>query len=118
MPTNRALLREARKLSRNPQLVTVPFGHFIAYDIGNDAVYLLRAQSVRDRSHDWATAQLPGANVDCIDRLDAETTRVVNAPPAQPNEWAEEIVPSEVVDLIGGGGWTRTNDLGIMRPSL
>ncbi len=25
---------------------------------------------------------------------------------------------AEVVDKIGGGGWTRTNDLGIMRPSL
>ena len=24
-------------------------------------------------------------------------------------------IPSEVVDLIGGGGWTRTNDLRIMR---
>jgi hypothetical protein len=27
-------------------------------------------------------------------------------------------VPSDVVDLIGGGGRTRTYDLRIMRPSL
>ena len=30
--------------------------------------------------------------------------------------------PSDVIDSVvfsfGGGGWTRTNDLGIMRPSL
>ena len=29
-----------------------------------------------------------------------------------------EQVPSEVVGLFGGGGWTRTSDLRIMRPSL
>src|SRR5271166_677448 len=27
-------------------------------------------------------------------------------------------IPAEVIDLIGGGGWTRTSDLRIMRPSL
>jgi hypothetical protein len=27
----------------------------------------------------------------------------------------EAEIPSEVIDLIGGGGWTRTNDLRIMR---
>jgi integrase-like protein len=30
-------------------------------------------------------------------------------------EEKEAEIPSEVVDLIGGGGWTRTNDLRIMR---
>jgi hypothetical protein len=42
------------------------------------------------------------------------------ATPAQPREKAETAIPLEVevVDLTGGGGWTRTNDLRIMRPSL
>ena len=36
----------------------------------------------------------------------------------QPATEAEAGIPSELPDLIGGGGWTRTNDLRIMRPSL
>ncbi len=39
------------------------------------------------------------------------------ATPAQPRKVAETAVPSDVVDLIGGGGWTRTSDLRIMSAS-
>jgi hypothetical protein len=37
-----------------------------------------------------------------------------NATQAQLPEKSETEIPSEVIDLIGGGGWTRTNDLRIM----
>jgi integrase len=72
---------------------------------------------------------IPGANVCFVDRLDgnpaeeAETTPQQSATPAQPGpaQPGEMGVPSDlrqVVESIGGGGWTRTNDLRIMRPSL
>jgi integrase len=67
---------------------------------------------------------IPGANVSFVDRLDeapqecAETTPHQSAPGTHPAEKSETEIPSEVIDLIGGGGWTRTNDLRIMRPSL
>jgi hypothetical protein len=64
---------------------------------------------------------IPGANVACVDRLDTawtKTTPQPNATPAQPRDKTDAEIPVEVIDLIGGGGWTRTNDLGIMRPSL
>jgi integrase len=67
---------------------------------------------------------IPGANVSFVDTLDAEpgqhgeTTTQQNATPAQQSPQSETEIPSEVADLIGGGGWTRTNDLRIMRPSL
>ncbi len=67
---------------------------------------------------------IPGANVSFVDRLDEvpkqeeKTTPQQNATQAQPPEEAETEIPSEVVDLIGGGAWTRTTDLRIMRPSL
>jgi len=67
---------------------------------------------------------IPRANVSFVDTLDAkpeliqETTPQQDATAAQqPAESGTEI-RSEVADLIGGGGWTRTNDLRIMRPSL
>ena len=67
---------------------------------------------------------IPGANVSYVDRLDsvadpkAETSWQTIRNPAQPAEVKETAVPSDVADLIGGGGWTRTNDLRIMsRPS-
>ncbi len=67
---------------------------------------------------------IPGANVCFVDRLDevspekAETTPQQSATPAQQGEM--EVPPDllQVADLTGGGGWTRTNDLRIMRPSL
>ena len=67
---------------------------------------------------------IPGANVSFVDRLDeipkqeSETTPHQSAPPAhhRQNECKGEI--AEVADLIGGGGWTRTNDLRIMRTQL
>ena len=67
---------------------------------------------------------IPGANLSFVDRLDevppepAETTPQQSARPAQPEKM--ELPPDlvQVVEEIGGGGWTRTNDLRIMRPSL
>ncbi len=67
---------------------------------------------------------IPGANVNFVDRLDevltekTETSPRQSATPAQQPPESETEIPSEVADLIGGGGWTRTNDLRIMRPSL
>jgi len=67
---------------------------------------------------------IPGANVCFVDRLDEvsanpeETTPQQSATPAQQVEM--EVPPDllQVVDEIGGGAWTRTTDLRIMRPSL
>src|ERR1700691_3252482 len=59
-----------------------------------------------------------------VDRLDAvlaektETTPQKSARPAQPGEMEVPLDLLQVPDLLGGGGWTRTNDLRIMRPSL
>jgi len=67
---------------------------------------------------------IPGANVCFVDRLDevspkkAETTPQQSATPVQPGELEVPLTFLQVPDLIGGGGWTRTNDLRIMRPSL
>jgi integrase len=67
---------------------------------------------------------IPGANVSYVDRLDevseasSKTTPSQNATPAQLPENCKSEIPAEVIDLIGGGAWTRTTDLRIMRPSL
>jgi integrase len=67
---------------------------------------------------------IPGANVCFVDRLDqisaepAETTPQQSATPAQPGEIQVPPDLRQVLDLIGGGAWTRTTDLRIMRPSL
>jgi integrase len=67
---------------------------------------------------------IPGANVSFVDRLDEvpkqeeKTTPEQNATQAQPPSEAEARIPPEIVELIGGGEWTRTTDLRIMRPSL
>jgi hypothetical protein len=67
---------------------------------------------------------IPGANISFVDQLDAvreeraATTPQQSVTQTQPTLEAETDVPAEVVDLIGGGGWTRTSDLRIMRPSL
>jgi len=67
---------------------------------------------------------IPSANVSFIDRLDVvpektpERPQEKDANPAQMPENSETAIPAEVVDLIGGGGRTRTYDLRIMRPSL
>jgi integrase len=67
---------------------------------------------------------IPGANVRFVDQLDevlpqmAETSPQQSATPAQPGELEIPQDLLQVTDLIGGGGWTRTNDLRIMRPSL
>ena len=66
---------------------------------------------------------IPGADVSFVDRLDEKPKKVAKdtkppATPAQPRENAETEIPLEVVDLLGGGAWTRTTDLRIMRPSL
>jgi integrase len=67
---------------------------------------------------------IPGANVSFVDKLDElptqveETSRHQSVPGTHQakTELGREL--AEVADLIGGGGWTRTNDLRIMRPSL
>jgi hypothetical protein len=67
---------------------------------------------------------IPGASLSFVDRLDdvlpeaAETSPQQSARPAQPGKM--ELPPDlvQVIEEIGGGGWTRTNDLRIMRPSL
>jgi len=61
---------------------------------------------------------IPGANVNWVDSLDAKTTPQQSATQTQPPGRDENAYASQVVDGFGGGGWTRTNDLGIMRPSL
>jgi integrase len=67
---------------------------------------------------------IPGANVSFVDRLDkaidqeGKTTPQQNATQAQLPGRSETEIPSELADLFGGGGRTRTYDLRIMRPSL
>jgi integrase len=66
---------------------------------------------------------IPSANVSYVDRLDSvvtetETTAQKSANRTQTPDHEIEQVPLEVIDLIGGGGRTRTCDLRIMRPSL
>jgi hypothetical protein len=67
---------------------------------------------------------IPGANVSFVDRLDDKSEEKAgerqqqNATQAQPASEAETAIPPEALEFIGGGGWTRTNDLRIMRPSL
>jgi len=61
---------------------------------------------------------IPGANVAWVDRLDSDTAQHQNAPPAHQPEIPGDTEVAKVAEIIGGGGWTRTNDLGIMRPSL
>jgi len=69
---------------------------------------------------------IPGANVSFVDRLDvdgksgekAEEGQQQNATQAQLPSEAKTPIPSELAHLIGGGAWTRTTDLRIMRPSL
>jgi len=61
---------------------------------------------------------IPGANVNWVDRLDAKTEpqQIATNPQQCPDKKTHD--SPELIDKIGGGGWTRTNDLGIMRPSL
>jgi hypothetical protein len=67
---------------------------------------------------------IPGANVSFVDRLDelpsepGKTNPQLSATQAQQAKDGETGIPSEAADLIGGGEWTRTTDLRIMRPSL
>ena len=62
---------------------------------------------------------IPSANVSFIDQLDVLPEAVQqNATPAQPAEKSEAEKPAEVIEEFGGGVWTRTTDLRIMRPSL
>jgi hypothetical protein len=64
------------------------------------------------------------ANVSFVDKLDElpnqqEKTTLHQSEAGthqMRNEAGKET--ADVADLIGGGGWTRTNDLRIMRPSL
>ena len=59
---------------------------------------------------------IPGANVSFVDFLD--TSGHKDAPQTAPHRQSIETDYPQVVDLVGGGGWTRTSDLRIMRPSL
>jgi integrase len=61
---------------------------------------------------------IPGANVNWVDRLDSNTEPQQLATKQQQRPELQAPDSPETIDKIGGGGWTRTNDLGIMRPSL
>ena len=67
---------------------------------------------------------IPGADVSFVDRLDTKPTKKVHpkaqpsATPAPPHREDDFEIPSDVVDLIGGGGQSRTVDLRVMSPSL
>ena len=65
---------------------------------------------------------IPGANISFVDRLDTIATGNSSAQKSanrtQTPELATEQNSPQAADLIGGGGWTRTSDLRIMRPSL
>jgi integrase len=64
---------------------------------------------------------IPGANVSFVDRLDEKNEEKTgegqqqNATQAQPASEAETAIPPEALEFIGGGAWTRTTDLRIMR---
>ena len=67
---------------------------------------------------------IPRANLCFVDKLDElpkqeeKTTLHQSAPGTHQAQNEGEPKTAEVADLTGGGGWTRTNDLRIMRPSL
>jgi integrase len=67
---------------------------------------------------------IPGANISFVDRLDEAAKSTDQAKQQQSATQAQQcqdratVTPPEVDDLIGGGAWTRTTDLRIMRPSL
>ena len=61
---------------------------------------------------------IPGANIAWVDRLDSETTLHQSAPETHQRENEAERELAQLIEENRGGGWTRTNDLGIMRPSL
>ncbi len=67
---------------------------------------------------------IPGANTSFVDRLDVLREEKVSSTPQQSATQAQPAlddgteIPPELIDLIGGGGRTRTYDLRIMRPSL
>jgi hypothetical protein len=57
---------------------------------------------------------LPEANVNWAVQLDSKQAR------SNSQQSIEKIIEDalQTIEEIGGGGWTRTNDLRIMRPSL
>jgi Phage integrase family len=61
---------------------------------------------------------IPGANVNWVDRLDSETSPQQSA--TNPQQSIEKIREDalQTIEENGGGAWTRTTDLRIMRPSL
>jgi integrase len=61
---------------------------------------------------------VPGANVNWVDRLDGLSHEQQTATKSQQEQDTALQEPSQVIENIGGGGRTRTDDLGIMRPSL
>ena len=61
---------------------------------------------------------LPGANVACIDKLDAPSTPQLSATQAQPAESGIPVEVRQLLENVGAGGGNRTHGLGIMRPSL
>ncbi len=75
--------------------------------------------SIWNRTVDICGHLFPGANVCLVDRLDEVSEKTQTTPqrsvgPAQPGEME---IPQKFLrfpDLIGGVGWTRTNDLRIM----
>ena len=83
--------------------------------IANSRTVLLRAARLAPH---WATSRTrwatlpsphPGANVSFVDFLG--TSGPKNVPQSAPRRQSIETDSQQVVDLIGGGGWTRTSDL-------
>jgi hypothetical protein len=74
--------------------------------------------SGRHRRSDPGTSSRVTFLLDENSEAHLDTTPLQNATPAQQPKNRESGIPAEVTDLIGGGAWTRTTDLRIMRPSL
>ena len=61
---------------------------------------------------------IPGANVKWVDQLDSTLSPQQLATKMQQSTDDEFTGSGQRIENAGGGGRTRTDDLGIMRPSL
>jgi hypothetical protein len=90
--------------------------HRVRVGLEIDPAYVVHGQAGNARS-----SKSGFCFVDKLDGVGAEEAKTSPHQPAPGTHQAEntvESIPPELVDLIGGGGRTRTYDLRIMRPSL